>query len=239
MINVIENERINSELRKLYKDNTEKFLKLWKECYNENPPIRMNEFGIIDLEKYESQNGILVIGRETNGVEGWFENNSDDDLFINWMRKISIGTCGLPKRPNIWYNTARYIMTARGEKEKSLSCEKKDLLPVLGTMAFTNINKVGGGSSSGKSYWKLYEKDIVIQLIVKEIEIIKPKYIILCDRYFEKFLTVQNATRFAGNDSALEDCINNGRLLIAYHPAARMSKEKMLDKLEKQIKGEI
>ena len=30
MINVIENERINSELRKLYKDNTEKFLKLWK-----------------------------------------------------------------------------------------------------------------------------------------------------------------------------------------------------------------
>ena len=235
MINKLKNEKINKDLKELYSKYTSEFLKEWKECYGQEPPSRMNEFGIIDVEKYDAENGILVIGRETNGVEGWFENNSDNDLFINWMHEISIGKCGLPKRPNIWYNTARYIMTVRGEKEKSLVFDKKDLIPELGTMAFTNINKVGGGSSSGKSYWKLYEKDIVIELMVKEIEIIKPKYIILCDRYFEKFLTVQNATRFAGNDSALEDCINNGRLLIAYHPAARMSKEKMLDKLENQM----
>ena len=235
MINKLENEKINKDLKELYSKYTFEFLKEWKECYGQEPPSRMNEFGIIDVEKYDAENGILVIGRETNGVEGWFENNSDNDLFINWMHYISVEKCGLPKRPNIWYNTARYIMTVRGEKEKSLTCDNKDLIPELGTMAFTNINKVGGGSSSGKSYWKLYEKDIVIELLVKEIEIIKPKYIILCDRYFEKFLTVENAARFVGKDSALEKCIKNGRFFVAYHPAARMSKEKMLDKLENQL----
>lgn len=244
MVNKKENMRINNELKKIYEKNKEKHLDIWKECYCEKPPTRINEFGIIDINRYETKNGILVIGRETNGVEGWFNNNSDNDLFINWMREISINGLKnqdgcVKKHPNIWYNTARYILTVRGEKDSYLDYDKDNLLNILGTVAFTNINKVGGSSSSGKSYWKMYKKPDVIKLIVEEIEIIKPRYIILCDKYFAKFLTVENAEKlFEKECPALKECIENNRLYVVPHPAARISKEKMLNELEKQIKGE-
>ncbi len=238
-MNKQENERINKELRELYLKHTAEHRHTWKKCYGEEPPKRINEFGVIDVKRYDVKNGILVIGRETNGVKGWFERNLDEDLFINWLNKISINEGELPSHPSIWYNTARYIMTVQGNKKDALEFENKKLLPALGTVAFTNINKVGGGSNSGKAYWKMYKKSGVIRLIVEEIEIIKPRYIILCDKYFAKFLTEENLAKLnIENYSALKECIDNNRLYAVPHPAARMSKEKMLNELEKQIRGE-
>ena len=234
MSDVKKNIKINEELRKLYAKNTEKHLDIWKECCGEKAPRCINEFGIIDVERYDSEEGILVIGRETNG-DSWYKNDFDV-IFTDWLREISKKIGILPGRPNIWYNTARYIMTVRGEKEKSLTCDNEDLLSVLGTIAFTNINKVGGGSSSGKAYWEMYKQADIIRLIVEEIEIIKPKYIILCDKYFAKFLTEKNLCELKVEKyTALKKCIDNNRLIVAYHPSARMSKEKMLNKIEKQL----
>lgn len=236
-MNKQENVRINNELKELYENNKDKHLKLWKEAYKytNNSVTRLNEFGIIDVDKYVSDNGILVICRETNG-EDWYKNDfkGENALFTDWMRGISNGTLLLPSHPNIWYNTARYIMTVQGNKKDALEFENKKLLPALGTVAFTNINKVGGGSNSGKAYWKMYNQPDVINLIVEEIKIIEPKYIILCDKYFAKFLTEESLVERC---PALKKCIENNRFFTVYHPAARMSKEKMLNELEKQIKG--
>lgn len=230
MIDVKKNEKINQKLKELYDNSKEEHCRIWKECYGKEAPDSINEFGIIDVERYDTEKGILVIGRETNGID-WCE-----VTFVEWLCEISRTTANLPAYPSVWYNTARYIMTVRGEKESSLSCEKKELLSVLGTIAFTNINKVGGGSASGKAYWKMYKKADVIKLIVKEIEIIEPRYIILCDKYFAKFLTEESLMELGVKKfSALKKCMDNKRLYVVDHPAARMSKEKMLNKLEEQL----
>lgn len=237
------NEKINNALKELYEKNKDKHIELWKDAYQYkgNNVTRLNQFGIIDVNRYDPQNGVLVICRETNG-ESWYENDfvGENALFVDWMREISINGLKnqkgcVKKHPTVWYNIARYIMTINGQRDQSLKCPKSEPLNVLGTVAFTNINKVGGGSSSGKSYWEMYDKADVINLIVEEIKIIEPKYIILCEKYFAEFLTDKNIVEGC---PPLKKCIENNRFFTVYHPAARMSKEKMLDELEKQIKGE-
>lgn len=67
MINRKENELVNSRLDELYGEYTAKFLEAWEKAFDDEPPIRINEFGIINAEKYEEEKGILFICRETNG----------------------------------------------------------------------------------------------------------------------------------------------------------------------------
>ena len=100
------------------------------------------------------------------------------------------------------------------------------------TMAFTNINKTGGGSQSRKEYRDLYKKDLVTEPVVDEIEIIKPKFIILCDRHFEASLCSRRKT-----SPILNDYIDSHRLLVMPHPAARISKLKALELLSAKLKN--
>ena len=67
MINVNRNIETNQKLKSLYEYYNKDFLKLWQKYYKEEAPCRMNEFGIIDPERYDPDNGILFICRETNG----------------------------------------------------------------------------------------------------------------------------------------------------------------------------
>ena len=99
-------------------------------------------------------------------------------------------------------------------------------------MAFTNINKTGGGSQSRKEYRDLYKKDLVTEPVVDEIEIIKPKFIILCDRHFVACLCSRRIT-----SPILNDYIDSHRLLVMPHPAARISKLKALELLSAKLKN--
>ncbi len=68
MIDVKKNMEINERLRLEYQTATTAFLDVWTRAFAEDtPPCRINEFGIIDENKYETNNGVLFICKETNG----------------------------------------------------------------------------------------------------------------------------------------------------------------------------
>ena len=110
MVDIKKNNEINERLRNLYLRYTDAFLVAYAEAFRADPPPRINEFGIINTRKYDADNGILFIGKETNG---W----SDEDfnrgiLFREWMRDISLngfdGHGHVKRHPTIWYNMGRW-----------------------------------------------------------------------------------------------------------------------------------
>ncbi len=228
MIDEQKNKEINQKLKDLYEKNASDFITLWKECYhNETELAHINTFGIIDPQRYDTENGVLVIGREANGKD-WHEINFEDEsnLFVNWLAGICKETTKLPARPNIWYNIGRWLMLIKNHEQNldEIASAKSEAIKMLGTMAFTNINKIGGGNRSGKEYRELSKDGLAIELIVNEIEIIRPKFIILCDKHFEY--------------SLLSRCKNlENRLIVMPHPAARISKLKTLEILSDKLKN--
>lgn len=235
MIDVNKNIETNKKLKSLYKEYTVDFLEMWQKIYEEEAPCRINEFGIIDPEKYDSDNGILIICRETNGWNNQdFANNC---LFLDWIRNITINGLSsekgtVKKHPKIWYNIGRMAEIINGITIEEALKHKSEALKAVGTVAYTNINKVRGKEKSGKAYWSLFNEKLTTELLIKEIEIIKPKYIILCDKYYDK-LSATN-TDIECSPTLLE-CLQNNRLIIMPHPSSRMNLEKMFDLLIKQL----
>lgn len=109
MIDIAKNNELNAQLFTLYETYTQPFLSEWIKAFGTNAPPRINEFGIINEECYDADNGILFIGKETNG---WDDSDfASGILFRTWMQNISLhglGSEGHVKRhPNMWYNKHR------------------------------------------------------------------------------------------------------------------------------------
>lgn len=227
MINAKDNALINARLRNEYDATTENFLKLWSNAFDEKPPIRMNEFGIIDIHQYDTENGILFIGRETNGWDD--EDYKNGCLFRDWMREISQdgldGRGHIKHHPNMWYNIGRWIMllTEPGRPITSIANAKKEAIAAIGKIAFTNVNKVRGRNSSGKEYFQLATDPFVKELLKKEIEIINPKTIVCCGTARPVFPLPDNFS---------------GEFYVMPHPGARKSKTDMLVDLNKQMRNQ-
>lgn len=81
------NALINAKLKALYDEYTPAFLSAWSDAFEEAAPCRMNEFGIIDIRCYDPENGVLFIGRETNGWDD--KDYADGCLFREWLCDIS------------------------------------------------------------------------------------------------------------------------------------------------------
>jgi len=222
-----ENKRINEELKKLYEDNTEKFLELWKNCFEpeinkrikefEPLPKTINDFGIVDTKYYDTDNGILVIGKETRG---W------NYSLRNWLNTLAVKNVSIDKNdetkhPKMWYNIGRWAKLIHNPNQEisNLAFEKKEALSGLSYIAFTNINKLGGFERSGKSYQSLLKESFVVDMIIKEIEIIKPKFIVLCGI---------NKDYFGDVDKSI-------KIVKMPHPSAMKSTEKMLQQLKEQL----
>lgn len=223
MINVQENILINERLKKAYEDATPEMLKIWSEIYNQKPPFRMNEFGIIDVEKYDTDNGILFIGRETNG---WDDKDYEEGyLFRDRMCDISrngLNARGhITRHPNMWYNIGRWTMLLSEENRTltQIADAKSEAISEIGKIAFTNVNKVRGGNVSGDEYFRFAVTDVAKNLLRTEIEIIKPKIIVCCGTARPIF--------------PLPDDFN-GEFYVMPHPAARKRKIDMLVDLNKQ-----
>ena len=227
MINAKENALINARLKNEYDVATEDFLRIWSETFEEKPPFRMNEFGIIDIHKYDTDNGILFIGRETNGWDD--EDYKNGCLFRDWMREISKdgldGRGHIKHHPNMWYNIGRWVMllTEQGRPITSIADAKEEAIAAIGKIAFTNVNKVRGRNASGKEYFQLAGNSFVKELLKKEIEIIKPRIIVCCGTARPIF--------------PLPD-IFSGELYIMPHPGARKNKTDMLVDLSKQMRNQ-
>ena len=49
----MKNALINAKLKALYDEYTPAFLSAWSDAFEEAAPCRMNEFGIIDVRRYD------------------------------------------------------------------------------------------------------------------------------------------------------------------------------------------
>ena len=224
MIDVKENELINIKLDTLYKKHTPDFLDEWHKAFNEVPPSRINEFGIINIENYDKDNGVLFICRETNGWDN--QDYSSGCLFRKWMCDITkeglAGKGHIKKHPNMWYNVGRWIMLMQVPETsiEELALLKEKAIPAIGQIAFTNINKVRGKEQSRKEYNILAKSSVVGEVLKREIEIINPKVIVCCGTGWVFDYHVQNYS---------------GKVIYMPHPGARLNTEKMLMNLKKQI----
>lgn len=219
-MNFQRNIEINDELQKLYEENSAELIKLWSNHFKSKAFPKIGTFGIVDPENYDTDNGILFIAKETRGEV------TDFLLWLNTMatKFETLEDKDRTKHPQIWYNIGRWAKFINNPKidKKMLLAEKQTALEGLKTIAFTNINKVYGKSSSQKEFWKLANVPIVQTVLQREIETISPRIIVLCGN---------------GLRDTLKNIKTDAIIIEMPHPSARCSKEKMLNQLESQLKG--
>ena len=94
MIRADRNAEINEKLRNEYYSFTVPFLTEWSAAFDkEVPPSRINEFGIIDEKRYDTDKGVLFVGKETNNWDN--EDYEKGILFRSWMERALL-SMGLP-----------------------------------------------------------------------------------------------------------------------------------------------
>ncbi len=216
MINKEINERINRELDELYKSCSAEFLAEWSCAFRDTAPDFLNNFGIVDEERYDSDNGILFIGKETNN----FSHAHYRDWLVWLSRQTSIG--GTDITPNMWYNAGRWACLAKYPERDvhDIAALKADALRFIGTIAFTNVNKVYGKNQSKEEYYRVALSDVAGKLLRREIEIIKPKTIVCCGTGDIFLRHVQGF---------------GGKIIFMPHPGARKNTEAMLYRLKEQM----
>ena len=217
MINKEANKRVNRELDKLYKSCASEFLSEWSRAFTDTAPESINNFGIVDGEKYDADNGVLFIGKETNN----FSHSQYRDWLFWLSRQSSLR--GTNITPNMWYNVGRWAyLSKHPEKDvQNIAALKADALKFIGTIAFTNVNKVYGKSQSKEEYYRVATSDIAGSVLRQEIEIIKPKMIVCCG---------------TGDIFLRHVPIFSGKIIFMPHPGARKNTEEMLRDLKNQIK---
>lgn len=221
-------KEINQKLSDLYMQHTHEFLDQYESIYHDDDkPSRINEFGIIDENRFNANSRILVVAKETNG---WSNEEFDEGvLFRPWMEEITQhglkGHDHIRKHPTMWYNIGRWIILIQHPDYDlaTLSKEKSSAITTIGTVAFTNINKVRGNNISGKAYRQMAYTDIVGKVLREELEIIQPE-IVLCCGTFHPF-------QYHAPDY-------KGTIFDMPHPAARKSSLEMLNNLKQQIISE-
>lgn len=221
MADVAYNRGINAELSKLYEGYRASYLTAYVEAFRDPaPPQRINEFGIVDENRYDASKGILFVAKETNG---WCnEDYAAGVLFRTWLRDMTThGLSGHAKRhPVMWYNIGRWASFLDDPSQNIEELANKKTVEKIGTLAFTNMNKVRGGSQSTEPYWSLAHASIAGELLRKELEIIQPKVVVCCGTYHE----------FLYHIPAF-----NGLVIHMPHPGARIRTKAMLERLASQL----
>ena len=228
MVDVNKNIELNNQLSDLYARYTVDFLSIYSQTFNDAPPKRTNEFGIIDIEKYDADNGVLFIGKETNGWRN--EDFEQGILFRGWLHNMSKngleGYGHAKKHPNIWYNMGRWAQTilAPDTDTEKIASMKYEALQALGAIAVTNINKVRGYNSSKKEYDAIAYSDIAGKVLCEEIRILKPKIIVTCGNC--------RSVCYHLNNAGLLDEI---KMICMPHPAVRLATRPIIEDLKKQL----
>ena len=188
MIDLDRNRKINAALSALYEEYCADYLTTYIQAFGDgNPPERINEFGIIDEERYDADNGILFVAKETND---WDNKDFQNGYFFRkWMNSITKqGLSGHAKEhPLMWYNIGRWasLLDNPSQSIPALAEAKGEAIEKIGTIAFTNINKVRGKNQAKSEYASLAYSDISGMLLREELSIIQPKMIVCCGTYYE------------------------------------------------------
>ena len=223
MIDLDRNRKINAALSALYEEYCADYLTTYIQAFGDgNPPERINEFGIIDEERYDADNGILFIAKETNKWKN--ENFHTGYFFREWMNSITKqGLSGHAKEhPLMWYNIGRWVSLLDNPSQSipSLAEEKSDAIKKIGTIAFTNINKVRGKEQAKNEYASLAYHDMSGMLLREELSIIQPKMIVCCGTYYEFAHHVRDF---------------NGPVIAMPHSGARKNTITMLEQLRASL----
>lgn len=225
MINAEKNRWLNQALCDLYEAHGEEYLAAYRSAFHDTEaPHRINEFGIIDVDRYDTDAGVLFIARETNGWSN--EDFGSGCLFRSWAEDISqnglAGKGHVQRHPNMWYNLGRWALYLSGAERDidTIASRKKDALQALGTVSFTNLNKVRGRARSGKAYHALACADISGRVLREELDILQPKIVVCCGTTGIFRLHVPAFS---------------GTVISMPHPAARMRPVEMLRHLAAQI----
>lgn len=228
MINANKNKALNKKLLDLYHQKTDAFLQEYKKAFSDdkNPPDRIGTFGIVDENRYDADNGTLIILKETNGwSNGDFQTGN---TYIDFVRAISEqGRAVNDGREweervtmTMWYNLGRWITAIQNPQKSTdeIAGLYDEALKRLATIAITNVNKVRGCESSGNAYFDMTQSDVVIDTIKEEIAILNPETIIFCGTYG------------ICEDSYIKELEKAGiKIFDMWHPAARKSKGEMID----------
>ena len=223
MIDRDRNRKINAALSTLYEKYSAAYLTAYIKAFrDENPPERINEFGIIDEERYDADNGILFVAKETND---WDNKDFQNGYFFRkWMNSITKqGLSGHAKEfPLMWYNIGRWVSLLDNPSQSipSLAEEKCDAIKKIGTIAFTNINKVRGKEQAKNEYASLAYHDMSGMLLREELSIIQPKMIVCCGTYYEFAYHVKDF---------------NGPVIAMPHSGARKNTITMLEQLRASL----
>lgn len=225
MIDAAKNRHINQALSTLYETYRDDYLSAYCAAFRDpDPPRRINEFGIIDVNRYDADAGVLFVAKETNGWDN--HEFASGQLFRRWLEDTSRdgleGTGHAQRHPNMWYNLGRWALFLNGAErdiDTIASC-KKEALQALGTVAFTNLNKVRGLRLSKKAYRTLASADISGQLLREEITLLQPKTIVCCG----------TSDIFRLHIPAFP-----GTVVHMPHPAARLRPAEMIHRMASQL----
>ena len=224
MIDVEKNAQVNRALSGLYETYQEACLDEYRSAFGDpEPPCRINEFGIIDVNRYDMEAGVLFVARETNGWSN--EDFRSGCLFRGWLEGISrdglSGKGHVQRHPNMWYNLGRWALYLNGEERdiNAIASSRQGALQALGTVAFTNLNKVRGLERSGRAYRALAGSALSGQLLREELELLRPRTVVCC------------GTSAAFRAHAPEF---PGTVISMPHPAARISTVAMLEAVAAQ-----
>lgn len=221
MVNATYNRDINARLSALYEEYRESYLAAYVEAFQDSdPPMRINEFGIVDEVCYNADKSILFVAKETNGWRN--EDYAAGVLFRTWLQDMTRhGLSGHARRhPIMWYNIGRWASFLDDPSQSIEKLAHEKTVEKIGTVAFTNMNKVRGGSQSADSYWSLAHAAITGDLLKRELEIIQPKAIVCCGTYHEFQYHIPNF---------------DGLVIRMPHPGARVHTEAMLKQLSSQL----
>ncbi len=229
MIDIARNRRINEELSDLYAKYSVSCMEAYMAAFDDpNPPCRINEFGIVDEARYDTDNGILFIAKETND---WSNKEFENGYFFReWIHRMSKEGVGwhehIKRHPTMWYNMGRWAMCLNEPKRELSyirSCANEAVFQ-LGAVAYTNINKVRGYSSSGKEYWNMAMAAVTGTLLRTELDILKPKIVVCCGTHW---LFRHHAPDY------------QGIVIDMPHPGAYKSVLSMLENLREQYAEQV
>lgn len=217
-------KQITELLRELYQKNGPELFKAFREANNGREVPGMIEYGIVDEDVYDAENGVLIVLKEANDWS--VEDFRDGVTYADYVRDLIDGKH--PRRA-MWYNLGRWVAAIRqpDRPTEELAGLYQDALEKLRSVAFTNVNKVTGAASVNKAYYEMAQSDEALDTLREEIQILNPKTVLFC------------GTAWLLEENDLDELRAQGRkVLDMWHPGAHKSKTAMLEEVKKQLREE-
>lgn len=122
----------------------------------------------------------------------------------------------------MWYNIGRWasLLNNPSQSIPALAEAKSEVIEKIGTVAFTNINKVRGKEQAKNEYASLAYHDMSGMLLREELSIIQPKMVVCCGTYYEFAYHVKDF---------------NGPAIAMPHSGARKNTITMLEQLRASL----